>query len=205
MRYKPPMRSSNVRSGIVVALLGSAGCGLLGQPAPIGSGGGGVGAMGFGRPTVEVTINGVHFGPSAPANGSFAQVSSTVDPTTGAITDSTFRLSASSTAIGAACSLAVHRQGEDVAPIGVAGYTVSGSTADATADGSVSPVAGESVQVPQGEWQCTGTSCDGATFVLTGLDSAHAEGFLGGTFANFASGTSADVVCAFYVPLIAGN
>lgn len=193
---------------MALALLCGAGCGLFDPTATSGGGGGGGGgggAVGFGKPTVEVTINGVHFGPSAPDNGSVAQLSTTRDGTTGAIIDSTFRVVAASNSTGASCSIALHRQGEDVAPIGVHGYMLEATGGDTTPDGTVDPIAGEGVVVPQGQWQCTGSSCNGATFVLTALDGAHAEGFIGGTFQNFQSGTRANVVCSFYVPVIPGS
>lgn len=158
---------------------------------------------GYGRPTLELTINGVHFGPSAPDSSSGASYVVTRDSRTGRVTGSTFRVVASSSATGATCELTAQRTGDGIAPIGVGSYSVASSSLGPTRDGTVAPIAGEAVAVPQGAWQCTGSRCDGAVFSLIGLDARHAEGFFAGVMQNTRGAPDAQVVCSFHVPMAA--
>ena len=151
---------------------------------------------GFGKPTLQVTVNGVHFGPAAPDSGSSASLVNVKDPSTGRIQQSIFRVSASAASVGALCILDAARAGDGVATIGAGpGYifSLSGS------DGTVAPIEGEAVQIPQGTLQCAGSGCNGAGLQLTALDAQHAEGFFSGILV--ANGGTGDTVCSFYLPM----
>ena len=192
-------RHSGVLGAALCLAAGLGGC--IFPPAGSDGGGGDAGTQyGFGKPTLEVTISGVHFGPSAPDPGSRADLVTNRDSFTGRASDTTLRVSASSSASGASCAIAVHRAGDDVAPLGPGGYQVVGGSLGATPDGAVAVVGGAAVAVPQGTWQCSGTQCGGGVLVITALDAAHAEGYLADTFASAADGSYARVVCSFYVP-----
>ncbi|MSP62263.1 MAG: hypothetical protein EXR72_18420 [Myxococcales bacterium] len=189
------------------ALLLGAGCGLFPPTATDGGSDGGSGkgdaamAHGFGKPTVEVTVAGKHFGPSVPDPGSRADLITTRDSVTRRVTGSSFGVIAASAQSGASCSIGVKRSGDDVAPVGVGGWQLVAASFGRTADGTVVPLSDESASTPQGTWRCSGAQCNGAAFVITELDSAHAEGYLAGRFASVAGGGYADVVCAFWVPM----
>ena len=159
------------------------------------------GANGYGRPTLEVTIAGVHFGPSTPDPGSRVDYVNTRDNSTGRITDSTFQLQATSTKSGAQCAVAVHRAGDGVDPIHTGGWQVIASSFGPTPGGAVAVIGNQGVAVPQGTWLCSGASCNGAGFALTALDATHAEGYLAGTFPSSTGGGLANVVCSFYLPI----
>ena len=70
-----------------------------------------------------------------------------------------------------------------------------------TEDGTVAPIGGESVSVPEGVWQCTGSTCDGAVLSLSVLAADHVEGLLTGTLEHSGGMGEASVVCAFYLPM----
>jgi hypothetical protein len=178
-----------------VAVVGHAGC------FPRGAASADAGAYGFGGPTLELTINGLHFGPSAPDPGSSAQLSTARDPVTGRVTQSTLRVHAQSAQSGADCELVADRFGDGIAPIAVGVYHVAPPLGVATPDGTVSPVAGEGVAVPQGSWRCG--ACDGVVFGIRALAPDHVEGYLSGTLENSGGAPNADVICSFYVPMSA--
>jgi hypothetical protein len=185
----------DVMRGAAILLL-LAGCFPSGASSPSGPGGA---RYGFTGPTLELTINGLHFGPAAPDSSSSGQLVTTRDATTGRVTQSTLRVHASSAQSGAVCDLVADRFGDDIAPLGVGTYMVTPVQGTATPDGTVSPVAGESVSVPQGSWQCG--ACDGAVFGVTALASDHVDGYLSGTLDNTAGAAAATVVCSFSVPM----
>jgi hypothetical protein len=138
----------------------------------------------------------VHAGPAAPDATSGAVLSDTRDGTTGRLTQSTLQISAS--AAGAGCQLQVIRYGDGVTPIGVGSFTVTTASGAATDPSTVSPVAAPTVFTSQGSWQCAG-AC-GALLQLSHLDADHVEGFFSGTLQSASGGSSADVVCSFYLP-----
>jgi hypothetical protein len=157
------------------------------------------GPVGFAGPTLELTVNGVHFGPSTPDSSSGAALVTTRDQTTGVASQSTLTINVSSAATGASCSLGFARYGDGVNPFHAAGYTVSSASAlGATPDGEAQPIAGEAVGTPQGNASCNGTDCDGAVLNLNDLTPDHVQGSLSGTMQN--NGVSASVVCSFYIP-----
>jgi hypothetical protein len=156
---------------------------------------GGTGGVGFTGPTLELTVSGVHFGPSVPDPGAFVDLV-TVRDGGGKPTQSSFRLSAS---IGTAgCSLAFDTFG-GASAIGAFQYTVEAEQGGTTLDGTVYPTTAESVLTPDGNASCTGSDCDGAAFVLTSIDASHATGYFSGTVASDSGLGSADVVCSFWL------
>jgi len=166
---------------------------------PAGSGSADAGTYGFTGPTLELTVNGVHFGPSVADSGSAADLVTQYDQTTGAPQQSTLQISVSSAATGASCALGFVRNGDDVAPFHTGGYQVSSQAVfGPTPDGEAQPISGESIGTPQGAASCAGTDCDGAVLYLIDLASDHVQGSLSGTMQN--AGVSASVVCTFYVP-----
>jgi hypothetical protein len=190
------------RLGLCALVLAS-GCGLFGNGSTTdgGTSTGDTNRNGFGVPTLELTINGVRFGPSAPAAGSVASVTSQRDAS-GVLQQTTFVVSAASSVSGASCSMSLVRFGNGIAGFrgGGAAYRVMSASASATPDGTVAPQGGESVSVPQGTWSCNGSDCDGGVLLLTTLAADHIEGAVSGTYLNPLSGTDADVVCSFYLP-----
>jgi len=176
------------------------GCGLFNQSGSDGGASGG-GAVGFGAPTLELTIDGTQFGPSIPDVGSGADITSTVDPTTGSVSDTVLRIATSSAATGAACNFSLERFGEGLPPWRAAGYSIAAGGFGATADGQAAPVAGEAVSVPQGSWSCSGSTCEGAVLVLSYLAADHIEGYLSGNFDSATGAGASSVVCAFYLPV----
>lgn len=155
------------------------------------------GTVGYSAPTLEVTINGVHFGPAAPDAGAYADLVTTRDPSTGRTTGSSFRLSAT---IGAAgCMLAFDRFG-DGTTLGVGQYTVASQQGATTLDGTVYPTTAERFTTPEGGAGCTGSGCDGAAFVLSAVDRAHATGYFMGTIVADSGAGQASVVCSFWIP-----
>lgn len=191
--------SASLVVAVLVLLLG--GCEYFNQPVP-GSDGGSQ-SYGYGKPTLALTVNGVHFGPATPDSSSTASLVDSRD-SVGRVTLSSFRVQASAGSVGAACSLNVQRSGgsfgNEVEPIGVGSYLLS-SGSGAEAFGTLQPIEGEVVSTPEGTWSCSGAACNNAGFVLTHLDADHAEGYLSGTFASSVGGPPAQVVCSFYLPL----
>jgi hypothetical protein len=158
-----------------------------------GSDGGSSGA--FTAPTLELTISGVHFGPTAPDPGAFVDLVTTRDGG-GKPTMSSFSLSA---AIGnAGCSFSFDTFG-GASAIGVGQYTVQSMQGGSTLDGTVYPTTAERVATPEGGAGCTGSSCDGAAFVLSALDARHASGYFMGTVSADSGAGDADVVCSFWL------
>jgi hypothetical protein len=176
------------------------GCSFF-NPSSSDGGASGGGAYGYGKPTLQLTIDGVQFGPSVPDVGSGGDVSRTLDPTTGSVTDTVLRLTMSSAATGAACNFSLERFGQGLPPWRAAGYSIAAGGVGATADGQASPIAGESVSVPQGSWSCSGSTCEGAVLVLSYLAADHVEGYLSGTFDSATGSGASSVVCSFYLPM----
>src|SRR5947209_12095608 len=81
----------------------------------------GSGQVGYGAPTIEVTVDGVHLGPTAPDPGSSATLVDTRDQFA-QITDSQLHVFAGSSVAGATCQLAFEQFGQGVAGIHVGGY-----------------------------------------------------------------------------------
>jgi hypothetical protein len=155
-------------------------------------------ANGFGKPTVEVTIDSAHFGPATPDPGAVASLVDSLD-SSGRVITSTFRVAASTG--GAACSIAVQRFGNDgVAPIGALPYLIGAPGDTGTADGMVAPVEGEAVSAPQGSFNCTGNACNGVGFDIRYLAADHVEGWLSGTFASNDGSSASQITCSFWLP-----
>jgi len=164
---------------------------------PMGASGGSDGGStsGFTSPTLELTVSGVHFGPTAPDSGAFVDLVTTRDGG-GKPIMSSFRLSAS---IGnAGCALSFDTFGGSAA-IGVGQYTVQSMQGGSTLDGTVYPTTAERIATPEGGAGCTGSDCDGAAFVLSALDAAHASGYFMGTVSADSGAGQADVVCSFWL------
>ena len=157
---------------------------------------------GFGTPTIEVTINGTHVGPTAPDSSSAARLTAMTNPQTGNVIESDFTVSVSSQSAGASCFIGATRQGTDgIAPFTVAGYQLVPVAGSVTPDGAAWPSPSESIGAAAGGWGCSGNDCNGGALVITALDAAHVEGYLSGTFPSSTGAGAADVVCSFYVPI----
>jgi hypothetical protein len=191
----------HLQRAVWVLAVGLGGCGFFKTQPPVDGGG----PVGFLEPTLLLTINGVQFR-SVPDSGSGADIASTQNPTTGLLLDTTLTIQASSSSTGAFCQFSLQRFGNGLVPwrAGVS-YALKANTAGATSDGTASPIAGETVGVPQGTWSCTGSGCDGAVLVLSYLAADHIEGFLTGTFASSSGAGDASVVCSFYLPMRSYN
>ena len=181
----------------LIGLALGCGCGLV--PNNTSDGGGGM--NGYGRPTLLLTLNGVHVGPATPDPGSGAALATQRDGD-GRVTQSTLRIAASSAASGAACQLAAFRSGADRASIGAGSYTLIASNS-ASADGVADPLDGEAVGVPQGAWRCTYGACNGAALAIQVLDATHIEGYFAGGLASTNGGAVVSAVCSFYLPMLA--
>lgn len=167
------------------------GCFPMGDSS--GSDGGSSGA--FSAPTLELTVSGVHFGPTVPDPGAFVDLVTARDGG-GKPTMSSFSLSAS---IGnAGCALSFDTFG-GANPIGVGQYTVQSMQGGTTLDGTVYPTTGERVATPEGGAGCSGSGCDGAAFVLSAIDATHASGYFQGTVSADSGAGDADVVCSFWL------
>jgi hypothetical protein len=157
------------------------------------------GVYGFSSPTLELTVNGVHFGPSVADVGSAADLVTVYDQTTTRAQQATLQIVVSSAATGASCSMGFARYGDGVAPFHVGGYQISSADVfGTTADGTASPISSESINVPQGAASCAGSDCDGAVLYLNDLAMDHVQGSLSATMQN--AGVASSVVCTFYVP-----
>jgi hypothetical protein len=182
------------RSGFVGLLFLLGGCFQTSQTGAVDSG-----VYGFSSPTLELTVNGVHFGPSVADVGSVADFVTTYDQTTARAQQSTLQIVVSSAATGASCAFGFARYGDGVAPFHVGGYQISsGDVFGTTPDGTAMPISSESVDVPQGAASCAGSDCDGAVLYLNDLQQDHVQGSLSATMQN--AGVAASVVCTFFVP-----
>ncbi|HEX2574680.1 MAG TPA: hypothetical protein VH877_34350 [Polyangia bacterium] len=185
------------RHALPLLVTAAAGCGLFDNSGGNNNSDGG--GTAYTSPTLEVTINGIHFGPSAPTSDSSASLINTRD-STGRVTSSVFRMVAASSQSGATCNVSAQRSGNDVAPIGQGGYTFSTQLGTPQYD-AVAPIEGEGVTVPQGTFQCTGQACTGTVFAITRMSDTMIEGYVSGTWADSNGSFAAPVVCSFYVPL----
>jgi hypothetical protein len=180
---------------IALPLLLLAGCF---QTGPSGYDGGG--SIGFGTPTLQLTVAGVRLGPSAPDPGSGVDVVDEVNPLTGRVTRSMITISASSAAAKASCQLYGERFGDGVLPFFATQYLIEAPTGLATRDGTASPGAGELVTGGTSSFRCTGSGCNGGVLAFTHLSSHHVEGYLSGTFVADTGAGSTNAVCAFWLP-----
>jgi hypothetical protein len=172
--------------------VGLAGC----FPAGAGSNGND-GGYGFTAPTLELTVNGVHFGPSAPAAGSTASLQTQRDAS-GAVLSASFSVNAALSSASAGCQLSFVRYGGGIAALQ---YTVSSQSGAVTADGQVYAPTGERINTPAGGASCSGAGCDFAALALTALDGQHVAGYFSGTMQADSGAGQADVVCTFWLPL----
>ncbi|MDB4964733.1 MAG: hypothetical protein JWN44_422 [Myxococcales bacterium] len=175
-----------------VAAILLAGC----FPTGAGSGSDGGATVGYTGPTLELTVNSVHFGPSAPDPGAYADLITMHDAASGRATGASFRLSANLGTAG--CTLAFDRYG-DGATIGALQYRVVSMQGASTLDGTVYPTQSERIATPEGGAGCTGTDCDGAVLVLSALDATHAAGYFQGTVSADSGVGQADAICSFWV------
>jgi hypothetical protein len=155
---------------------------------------------GYGGPTVEITVGGVHFGPSLPGAGSSVSYSDTRD-SEGNVVESSLRIDALTADGAARCGIALHRYGRSISPILASGYQVAAGTTDQTPDGTVDPAGTELVSTTAGSWQCGGSDCDGAFLSLRYLAGDHAEGFFTATLQSTSGDVPVDTTCSFYLPL----
>jgi hypothetical protein len=164
-------------------------------PQPSSDSDGGAGSGAFTSPELEVTVSGVHFGPSVPAGT--ASVVNSRDQF-GTVTAGSFRLDAN---IGSAgCSLAFDRFGPNAA-IGVGQYTVSSNVGNATPSGIVYPTHGIVIGTPEGNARCAGSTCDFSAFVINAIGKDYVAGYWMGTVAADSGAGVAGAVCNFYVTL----
>ncbi|MCA1665394.1 MAG: hypothetical protein LC659_14210, partial [Myxococcales bacterium] len=78
-------------------------------------------------------------------------------------------------------------------------YTVQSMQGGSTLDGTVYPTTAERIATPEGGAGCTGSSCDGAAFVLSAIDAQHASGYFMGTVSADSGAGDAPVVCSFWL------
>lgn len=154
---------------------------------------------GYGAPTLELTINGIHFGPATPDSSSTVDVATSRDATRGQVDRASLSLHASSAAMGARCDFDLEKFGNGTTPLVVGTLQLAVATGTKTPDGTISPVGSPSVAVPQGSWSCG--SCTGGLLVLSALDNSHVEGYLSGSFDSSAGAGQAPVICSFYLPM----
>jgi hypothetical protein len=185
---------------LILAPVLLSGCGYFNSTD--GDGGTTPTASGFGQPTLEVTVGGVHAGPVAPDGTAAASLIDVYDSTTGQLSQSSFQLSATGASVGAGCALNVQRYGA-VVPLGVGDWQLTGGAGTETGDGLAAPLGSPSVSTPSGIWQCSGDGCAGTVLTISVIDASHVEGYFSGTFTG-PSG-DADVVCSFYLPMSAYN
>jgi hypothetical protein len=163
-----------------------------------GGGGSGGGAVPFSAPTLEVTVSGVHFGPSAPDSGSAGSLVTQRDATTGVVSDATLHINGSLTADGVGCNFVFDTFGS---PLGVGQYTISSQVQGTTPSGIVYPTGTERVQTPEGGAGCSGSACDGGALVITSVDAAHIYGYVQATVMADSGAGLADIVCTFWLPM----
>jgi hypothetical protein len=183
-------------------MIALAGCGLFGSGSSGGTTGGGsttgggtTGSGGFGMPTLEVTVNGVHAGPAAPDASSYASLINNYD-STGDLTRSSLQIVVQSTSANASCQLFADRFGEFSSSFGVGNYALSGDSGiSGTGAGEAVPQGSPAAATGLGVFSCSGSACDGVGLSLMALDAQHAEGFFSGNLSG------ASVVCAFYLPM----
>lgn len=187
------MRCGSAARWLLLGAVAAGGCFPAGADGADGGG-----QYGYSSPTLELTVNGVHFGPGAPDPGAGASLVTTRDATTGRITGASFRLAASLGSAG--CQLAFDRYG-DGAAIRVGQYRVQSMQGAFTLDGTVYPTTAERIATPAGNAGCTGSGCDGAAFVLDALDATHASGYFSGTVQADSGAGQAAVICSFWVPM----
>jgi hypothetical protein len=185
-------RSSSTVDTLAVAAILLAGCFPTGGTAGSTDGG----QVGYNGPTLELTVGSVHFGPSAPDPGAYADLITMRDATTGRASGAGFRLSAN---LGSAsCALAFDRYGDGaVLPAGQ--YRVVSMQGAATLDGTVYPTQAERFTTPQVSFGCSGSDCDGSVLVLSALDATHAAGYFRGTVTADSGAGDTSVVCSFWV------
>lgn len=184
---------------VVLSALLCCGCALFGNGSSSSADGGSpTGGFGFSGPTLELTVNGMHIGPSALSSGA-ADLSSERDVTTGVLTQSTLRVSAASAA-GAGCALVFQTFGERAGAFHVGAFQVATPTATGTPDGTVAANPGESVSAGGSSLTCAGSDCDGAVLQLTALAADHVEGSFSGNLLDPGGQGAGAVVCSFWVP-----
>ncbi len=177
----------------VVAL---AGCGGLDDLFGGSNSGLDGGMVSFGRPTLEVTINGVHAGPADPDATASSYFRDTQD-SFGNFLSSVFGVTASASSVGAACNFELQRFGAQIAPIGTGMFMVESTSSSETGD-ALSPGSGISVSSPQGTYTCAGSDCNNSVLNLSALASDHSEGYWIG---NSPAGDT--ITCTFYLAMSA--
>ena len=188
------MRAMAGSVGVAVCLLLA--LGSMGSDCfPVSSDDGGY--VGAGSPSVEVTVDGVHVGPSTALAGSFADLTALRDET-GHITSTDLLIHA--VAANASCDLHFDRFGTDALPFAAGATTLATPTGDTTEAGTTALVGPMTIVAGMLTLQCAGQDCDGGVLSITGLDTLHIEGFVSATFADPNDGETSATVCTFYVP-----
>ena len=182
--------------GATCFLLSLGGCSLFNGGGGSTDGGG---TYGYGAPTLQVTIGSAKYGPSVLDSGSFVDIID--EGATGALTRSSVDLVLSSAATGASCQLRGERFGSNVQPIIANVYALTAPTGVQTQDGTVSPGAGEQMVVPDGNFACSGTDCDGGALVFTVLARDHVEGYLTTTLNDSLGRGATSGTCSFWAPV----
>jgi hypothetical protein len=182
----------------VFAGLCAAGCGGWGDLGGDGGATDGGGAMGYGRPTLQVTLNGSTTGQVTPDSTSYADVVDQYDAVSGRLASSSLVVNISSAAVQAGCAVGFQVMGENVAPIGPGSYQVS-ATPPTQAIASVEPITDESVFGAGTSWHCAGSGCDGAVVQLLTVARDHVEGFFSGTLPRVDGASYDSLTCSFYV------
>jgi hypothetical protein len=155
------------------------------------------GYVGPGAPSVEVTVDGVHVGPAPAVSGSFGDLSAQRDQA-GRISSTDLLIHA--VAANASCDLHFSRFGTDVLGFSMGTTPLESPTGSATAQGTSAPVGPLTIIAGMLTLQCNGSMCDSGILSITGMDTAHIEGFVSGIFAATDDGQTSNTVCTFYVP-----
>ncbi len=186
-----------MRAAFVLCLV-CAGCGAFGDYGDASTATDGGSTTGYGRPTLQVTVNGATTGLLNPDPGSVADIVDIGE--SGRLTQSNVSIVVSSAQAGVSCQLSFQRYGENVPPIGVGNHQVVATPLGASGISTVSPQGSLTVIGAGTSWSCAGGSCDGTILSLQTATADHVEGFYNGRLLR-ADGASIDeVVCSFYVP-----
>jgi hypothetical protein len=188
-----------VRPAALFLVLSGAGCGLL--PSAPDGGTKDARVYGFGKPTLEVTIGGAHFDPSAPDQGAGVSLADQTNAD-GQVTVSLLRLSATHGSGAAGCALVLQRAGQGILPNSAGPYTIGSGSSATTPDGELDPVGGEQVAASGSTFYCASSSCDGTQFYLSAFDASHAEGYVTGLFQDASTGDPTTISCSFYLPML---
>ncbi len=183
------MRAEVLGLGLLVVACMGADC----FPASSSDGG----YVGFGTPSIELTVDGTHVGPYAADATSFADLVTSRNAL-GQVLASDLTIHAAGGL--ASCDLHISRFGVGVAPIATGPYRLMAATGAGTPDGTASPVGGVIAKAGRLTLACNGSDCNTAVLANTVIDARHLEGYVTATMYDYADGQPSNIVCSYYVP-----